>query len=348
MLPNFLCLGAQKAGTTTLWHILNQHPDIYLSDSPRETKFFTQEQLYARGPAYYELAHFVHWNGQKAVGEKTPEYLFLNKVPQRIKETLGLNIKFIVCLRSPAQRAYSHFRHNYQGICEHLGFEQAIKEEPERINLSESHLSLYGYLARGYYYKQIKRYLDIFPKDNFLFLVFEKDILTNQTVSAQKIFNFLEVDENVVLDLPVSSGRPVVKHINYVKNYEEIRKVSQKILTDNRKIKKRNLLGNLIQCFTIRNKRDNSQRCNQLSVNLSKEAVVLTRAAQSGVNQQTLIVHNPSLKLIDFAMANEKNRPLDNVLSSEKEIGINKQYFYEDISKLEDLLKVDLDHWLKI
>jgi len=69
MLPNFLCVGAQKAGTTTLYEILKQHPDIFLPKKIKETKFFVFEEKYQKGKAWYESAFFSEWKNEHAVGE---------------------------------------------------------------------------------------------------------------------------------------------------------------------------------------------------------------------------------------------------------------------------------------
>ncbi len=200
MLPNFLCIGAQKAGTTTLWLLLNQHPDVFLA-TPRETRFFCDDTLYDGGVISYERIFFHGWDGQKAVGEKTPAYLFFEKTAGRIRETLGTDVKLIVTLRSPAQRAHSHFRHNYQQLWESLSFEEALRKEPERTAKGELARATYGYLERGRYVDQLRRYTDLFPKENVLVLIFEEDIVGNQEQLASKLFTFLELDENVPLSL---------------------------------------------------------------------------------------------------------------------------------------------------
>lgn len=219
MLPNFLCIGAQKAGTTTLWLLLNQHPDVFLA-TPRETRFFYDDLLYSSGANSYERNFFHAWEGQKAVGEKTPAYLFFEKTPGRIRDTLGADVKLIVALRSPAQRAHSHFRHNYQQFWESLGFDEALEREPERTAEGELARSTYGYLARGRYVEQLKRYYDIFPRENILVLIFEKDIVGNQEQLMSTLFRFLGVDDDIPMALPVSAGRPNIPEIEIVQNSE--------------------------------------------------------------------------------------------------------------------------------
>lgn len=345
MLPNFLCIGAQKVGTTTLWHILNQHPDVYLPDNPRETKFFTHERFYARGVSYYELFHFSNWCGQKAIGEKTPEYLFLKGVPERINKTLGADIRFIVSLRSPSQRAYSQFRHNYQGLCEYLDFNQALIAEVERTSQSESHLALYGYLARGFYNKQIIRYLNIFPKENFLFLIFEKDLIDDQAKTAMKLFNFLEIEENENLRLPVSSGQPKLSMAKYAEKEITIdlqRKSSNDEITSQKENK--NLFVRFKNKFT--NKTEKASDLSKAQFVVPENCVVTITAWQTEANRLPELVKNPSPQLIEFAKLNEKNRPESTSLSKDLEVELNNKHFREDILKLEDLLNLDLGHWL--
>ena len=89
MLPNFICVGTQKAGTTTLCRLLEHHPDVFISQ-PRETRFFFDEERFSRGLVNYEINYFNGWNGEKAVGEKTPEYLLFPEAPKRIHKIKGL------------------------------------------------------------------------------------------------------------------------------------------------------------------------------------------------------------------------------------------------------------------
>ena len=78
----------------------------------RETGFFYNDAIFNNGLALYETAFFKEWNGQTAVGEKTPEYLPFPGTANRIRETLGPETRLIVVLRNPAQRAHSGWRHN--------------------------------------------------------------------------------------------------------------------------------------------------------------------------------------------------------------------------------------------
>ena len=206
MLPNFLCIGAQKSGTTTLLNQLGRHPDVYMSPS-RETQFFFQDHLYSQGKIAYEIGFFAGWNGQKAVGEKTPEYLYDPVVPQRIADTLGKSVRLVVALRSPAQRAYSHYRHNFQQFWENLDFDAALAAESERSAADRFSKLRYSYLDRGCYARQVARYLERFPKEHFLFLIYEQDIVTRQAECLKRLFGFLGVDSSFTPPDMVSAGR---------------------------------------------------------------------------------------------------------------------------------------------
>jgi hypothetical protein len=206
MLPNFLCIGAQKSGTTTLLRQLGDHPDIFMSPA-RETKFFLYDHLYSQGATAYELDYFADWNAQKAVGEKTPEYLCDPDVPERIHETLGTQVKLVVSFRSPAQRAYAHYRHNFQHLLESVGFEEALNLEQERSRAGKYQRSCYGYLWRGFYAEQVERYLRLFPRESLFCIVYEQDIVQKQADTLKSLFGFLGVDAGFKPAADVSAGR---------------------------------------------------------------------------------------------------------------------------------------------
>lgn len=106
-----MCIGAQKAGTSSLARLLEDHPDVYVS-RPRETRFFIDEAQFQLGVANYELGPFLGWSGETAVGEKNPDYMLVDETPFRVRSFLGEELRLIVCLRRPIDRAHSHYRHN--------------------------------------------------------------------------------------------------------------------------------------------------------------------------------------------------------------------------------------------
>lgn len=208
MLPNFLVLGAQKAGTTTLARFFELHSDIHIPKK-RETSFFTHPHLYSKGAWRYEAEFFGGWNGEKAVGEKTPEYLVDPDVPLRVRRTLGPALKFIVCLRSPAARAHSGYRQNLSLSRETLSFDDALMAEPARIVETTAHLLTYGYLARGFYARQIENWIKAYPDflRQTLFIDFD-DLVSDQARAFDSVADHLGVARLAVPN--VAEGKPNV------------------------------------------------------------------------------------------------------------------------------------------
>ncbi len=222
-LPNFLGVGAQKAGTTTLHDILVQHPDIFLSEI-KETHFFFKEEFYTKGIKYYS-SFFSKYKGERAIGEIDPDYMFWKFVPERIKRDLGRNIKFIFLLRNPVDRAYSQYLMNKRRGFEDKSFEEAVLMEEDRKKIDKSHEKRYSYIERGLYSIQIKRFLRIFPKKNMFFIIFETEFLEKRKETIKSIFQFLEVSSDIDLNYDIKAnpaGKPRLKIINnlvYKKNF---------------------------------------------------------------------------------------------------------------------------------
>ena len=228
-LPNFFCPGTMRSGTTTLHFILSQHPDIYLPER-KETRFFMWDSLYARGLKYYEDTYFSHWKNQKAVGEVGPDYMMFDTVPKRIRECLGDRVRFIFMLRQPAERAFSHYWFLHPRGVEERSFEE-VMESPEReCTASEWQIYTYCYVSRGYYVAQIHNFLDLFPRNQMFFVIFEDDFLLRRKETIGNILDFLGVK---VLELNVDLRRnlPIKPRFNainrFVRNTNPIRKIAR-------------------------------------------------------------------------------------------------------------------------
>ncbi len=206
VLPNFLCVGTQKAGTTSLHNILKQHPDICLS-STKETKYFIDDKKYQQGIRYYETMFFNHYKGEKAVGEIDPDYMFVPFVPERIYKSLSREIKLIFILRDPIDRAISHYWMNFRKGFENADIQKAFKREFVNTGADNDifYNKRFSYISRGYYATQIKRFLDFFPIKNMLFIIFESDFRTRLQVTITTILNFLKL-ESKDLDLEIKNN----------------------------------------------------------------------------------------------------------------------------------------------
>jgi len=215
-LPNFLCVGAQKAGTTSLHNILRQHPDIFLPIL-KEAHFFDTEESYEKGIDWYKDTFFYNYKSEKAVGAITPDYLYFNKVPNRILKHLGNDVKLIFLLRNPVDRAYSHYLMNRRRDGEEITFEEAVRIEIEKIKKNEFNDSRFSYIGRGLYAKQIKRYLDIFQRKNMYFVMFEEDFIQKREVTIKKLLEFLDV-KNQSLNINIKSNIATLPRIEPLKN----------------------------------------------------------------------------------------------------------------------------------
>lgn len=203
--PDFLCIGAAKAGTTTLHDILIQHSDIYLPKF-KEAHFFDNDDNFSKGIAHYEKEVFGGVKNEAVIGEITPSYLYFDEVPERIAESIGTDVKLIIMLRHPVDRAWSHYQMHHLRGNEKLGFEQAIEQESDRLNDDFLSASRFSYMHRGHYMEQIQRYLKFFPRENMHFILFE-DFVKDIPAHIDAVLGFLDV-ENEELNHFVKSNPP--------------------------------------------------------------------------------------------------------------------------------------------
>ena len=205
IMPNFLIIGTQKAGTTALYYYLKEHPQIYMSPTKEPGFFdFEGEPVDFCGPgdeysyrfaindlsAYQNLFRDV--NNEIAIGEATTWYLQSLKASERIKHYIP-KAKLIVILRNPADRAYSAFLHAIRNNREPISdFAQALLEEDKRIKNNWGYL--WRYKNMGFYATQLKRYFELFDRNQIKVYLFE-DYKSNPTEILKDIFHFLNVDE---------------------------------------------------------------------------------------------------------------------------------------------------------
>jgi len=184
-IPNFFCIGAQKAGTTLVRNILIRHKDIYLPHD-KEAHFFHVNERFQRGYDWYWNKFFADYSGQRIVGSVTPEYLFFPEVPERIRSVCGPDVKLVVILRDPAERAFSQYQMTKLRGLEKLSFLDAIEIEQDRIRRGRIEQNHFSYISRGMYARQLLRYIDIFPFEDFVFVRF-KDLITYTLITINSI-----------------------------------------------------------------------------------------------------------------------------------------------------------------
>ena len=197
-LPDFLILGAQKAGTTALYSYLRSHPSI-AGPSWKEVSYF--DRHYARGEAWYRgnFPNKARTRG-KLVGEASPSYLFHPLGPQRVRELLP-EARLVALVRDPVDRALSHYQHEVALGREPLAFEDALDAEEERLCGEEERLQAdpryfsrewwsHTYKARGRYADQLVRWLAVFPREQLL-IVPSDDLAGMPAETHARVLDFL-------------------------------------------------------------------------------------------------------------------------------------------------------------
>jgi len=210
ILPDFLIIGFPKCGTTSLYEYLIQHPDIH-PPVGKEIDYF--DRLYHKGLNWYKVRFPVIFQknyinkilGKKFLtGEATPRYIIHPHAPKRIKKIIP-NSKFIVLLRNPVDRAFSHHQMNLKNDYEYCSFDEAIKNEKKRIegryekmikdqNYYSWDYDLFAYMQQGIYFDKIKKWFDVFPKEQFLFLQSEI-FLKNPSIVYHQALKFLKLSK---------------------------------------------------------------------------------------------------------------------------------------------------------
>lgn len=186
-LPDFVVIGAQKSGTTSLYRYLAAHPSV-IRASVKEVHYF--DVNHRRGVDWYRsnfpsrrrLERLGGRQGRRAVtGEATPYYLFHPLVPQRMHQLLP-DAKLIVLLRDPVERAISQHNHEVQDGFETLPFAEAIEVEAQRLPQSPDVLAAddgspaafshrhHSYLSRGRYAEQLEAWFARYPRERFLIM----------------------------------------------------------------------------------------------------------------------------------------------------------------------------------
>jgi Sulfotransferase family len=208
VMPNFLVIGAAKAGTTSLYAYLKQHPEIYLTPF-KETKFFAYEgeRVSYGGPRDAEMngrlvnnladyqALFAGANGHKAIGEVCPLYISVPKSLDRIKHHVPRAQLFCI-LRNPVERAYSAYLHLIRDGRETApDFAEGLRRESQRVR--DNYAPLWFYKGLGLYHAQLKPYFDVFSRDQLHVYLYD-DFNAAPGRFIREMFQLLGVDDTFV------------------------------------------------------------------------------------------------------------------------------------------------------
>jgi hypothetical protein len=266
--PNFFIAGAPKAGTTSLYHYLEQHSEIYMSPV-KEANYFASEirlenfaeehqdavrremeamQGYLAGPmsekrfgavglAWYDyLRLFGNACGQKAIGEGSVSYLWSPSAARNIFQRIP-NAKLIFILRNPADRAFSQYEQSAGQGSTSAGFLETCRESMKE---SDGKFRVFRpFLELGLYADALKRYLDLFPREN-LYIGFYEEYQRDAAGMIGSVLRFLEVSDDFKPDMStrylVGAGRLMMapKDRAFLTEFykEDVRKLGQLLNRD--------------------------------------------------------------------------------------------------------------------
>ena len=310
-IPNFFVVGAPKCGTTSLYHYFSQHPEIYLSPIKEpvffakdivewnkrcrfSNPFFSIERYLKKKKLVFvhigyitKLEHYLELfrevKDEKAIGEMAVLNLFSKVAANEIFD-FNPQAKIIMILRNPIDRAFSHFLANLRdGKSSNKEFlETVIKDFEKRDSDCK-----YYFLEMGFYYAQVKRYMNVFPKENVKIILYD-DFKGDTFKALKELFEFLDVNPDINIDVDIK------KNESFLPKYPR----------------------------------------------LNKMAKYVRRGVKGLFFKRTPFL----LKKIYNSLVMEKKKPL--LKPAERRYLL--PFFKDDILKTQDLIGIDLSHWLEI
>lgn len=178
MKPTFIGLGAQKCASTWVHHVLNDHPEAMVS-TPKELDYFSY--YYGRGYYWYEQHFEAATRGEKAIGENSPSYLPHPLAPERAA-LYAPDLKIIVALRDPIERAYSNHLHMVMlGYLKgpDLSFEYGLEHNPM-------------YVEQSRYAKHLRNWMNHFSREAF-HIVLQEDVRNDGVGEALRLYRHLDI-----------------------------------------------------------------------------------------------------------------------------------------------------------
>lgn len=198
-IPNFLVIGDLKAGSTSIYHYLQQHPDVFMPGvkEPRYFAFDPENPYHVKLPAFrvrtYEdyVQCFEGARGERAIGEASPNYVRSPIAAARIKATLP-DVRILASLRNPADRLHSAFQMEY-------------REGRGPGSFGEMAFRNNALIVKGnYYWADLKRYFDRFPRDRIKIVLFD-DLVADAGAVARDLYRFLDINAGFSPDLEVKN-----------------------------------------------------------------------------------------------------------------------------------------------
>ena len=208
-----MCVGVQKAGTTSLHDILQQNNSVNLP-TLKESHFFDDDDKYNKGIDYY-FSHFFKNKPNAIYGEIVPEYSYFSKCAKRIENAFG-KIKILFILRDPVVREYSHYLMTKRRGLEELDFKEAIQQEKNRLRSYDARVN-YSYISRGFYSEQIERFEQYFGIENIKVILFE-DLINDTRRTVKEISDFIELPD-FEYNFDIKSNTASVSKSKYLRDF---------------------------------------------------------------------------------------------------------------------------------
>lgn len=248
MLPNFIIVGAAKAGTTSLYYYLSQHPQVFMS-TPKEVNYFSREEIEAQKLYYKDFrvsslreyeALFQRASGKLAVGEASVSYLFYPQTPSKIKAVIP-DAKIIIILRNPVTRGYSHYLMDKRLGLVDVPYRDIVFKTSRHKN---SHLYFQQYVELGLYYEQVKRYLEVFGKERVR-VELADDLQSDCCSTVNNLCDFLGLDKLPVINAEQSRNKYWISKSQLIQrlySIDLIRGLASRIFSDAMKDKIKKML----------------------------------------------------------------------------------------------------------
>lgn len=230
--PDFIIIGAQKSGTTWLRHHLRRHPEVFVPVD--EAQFFNKQHRYAKGQEWYESLFNAADPGQ-VIGDKTPDYLWtisdgakrhVAGAHERMHEMYP-DVKLVVTLRNPVNRAVSALNH----FIRRGHVSPLYRIDDLLFGDKQSEVKGRGIVERGLYHQQLRRYLNLFDREQMLILILEEDIFQSPQQTLRRLYEFIDVDPEVSeTDLAQKQGEHYLSLLGLLLQYYLLPKDLVKLL----------------------------------------------------------------------------------------------------------------------
>ena len=193
--PNTILIGAQKCATTSVYNWVSQHPEVCGPSTLKDYSFFIKDSFFEKGIDLFKKDYEKEgYNNQKIILHGCVHYIYFKKAIDRIYE-YDPNIKLLLVLRNPIDRAISAYQYAKKMNLEKLEFKSALKKENTRLKGNLSDRSELTYVSHSKYGEQLEYLLQKFDRSQ-LCVIFYDDVNNRPESVTQKIFNFLDVDLN--------------------------------------------------------------------------------------------------------------------------------------------------------